>query len=116
MEEGLIVGDEGYIEESPLTVHRDISSIQVRCLRGDSGIPHRFDLVGGGDVAGIGGLVGVGDDGKGNEADAESDVDVAIHIGGFRSALHGCIGSGNKEWLRGSDHPAGVFMVDLITG
>ena len=51
--------------------------------------------------------MGVGDDGKGNEADAERDVDVAIHFGGFRSALHGCIGSGNKGVVEGKRSAGG---------
>ena len=53
------------------------------------------------------GLVRVGDDGKGNEADAERDVDVAIHFGGFRSALHGCIGSGNRGVVEGKRSAGG---------
>lgn len=35
-----------------------------------------------------GGLVGVDDDGKGDDADAKWDVNTAVHVDGFRGAFH----------------------------
>jgi hypothetical protein len=67
-------------------VHGDVVSLHVRLfsMRPNLGYPDKNSP-----------LVGICDDGEGDEADAERDIDVAFHVGGV--GLFHCLAQYNGD-------------------